>query len=70
MRSESAQRSWNERVEKRIAVTVSMLSDMKGVKMLGLSSVLKNVILQLRDVELETSKTFRVLGIAQILTGE
>jgi ATP-binding cassette, subfamily C (CFTR/MRP), member 1 len=70
MLSEPAQRAWNERVEKRVAVTAGMLSDMKGVKMLGLTGVLKNVILQLRDIELKTSETFRVLGIAQILTGE
>ncbi|KAH8668572.1 ABC transporter [Xylariales sp. PMI_506] len=64
-----AQRAWNERVEKRVAVTAGMLSDMKAVKMLGLTGILKKVILELRDVELKTSETFRVLGIAQILTG-
>lgn len=70
MRSDPAQRAWNERVQMRVAVTASMLSDMKAVKMLGLTGVLKKVILQLRDIELKTSETFRVLGIAQILTGK
>ena len=64
-----AQRVWVERVERRIAVTASMLSDMKAVKMLGLSSVLETIISQLRVVELKTSETFRSLIIWQILIG-
>lgn len=64
-----AQRVWVERVEKRIAVTASMLSDMKAVKMLGLSGVLESIISQLRVVELKTSETFRSLIIWQVLVG-
>ena len=70
MRSDSAQRAWNERIENRVAVTASMLSDMKAVKMLGITGVLRSVILQLRDDELKASEKFRILGIAQIMTGE
>ena len=69
-RSEAAQRAWNERVQERVSVTASMLSDMKAVKTLGLTEILKKVILRLRDRELKTSEKFRVLGMAQILTGE
>lgn len=64
-----AQRVWVERVEKRIAVTASMLSDMKAVKMLGLSGVLDTIISKLRVVELKTSEKFRSLIIWQILVG-
>lgn len=64
-----AQRVWVERVERRIAVTASMLSDMKAVKMLGLSGVLESIISQLRVVELKASETFRSLIIWQILVG-
>ncbi|KAK3329761.1 P-loop containing nucleoside triphosphate hydrolase protein [Apodospora peruviana] len=64
-----AQREWVERVEKRVAVTASMLGDMKAVKMLGLSSVLKPIILRLREIELKTSEKFRTLFIWQIMVG-
>jgi len=62
-----AQRSWVERVEKRIAVTASMLGDMKAVKMLALSRVLEPVISRLRVAELKTSEKFRSLLIWQIM---
>lgn len=64
-----AQRVWVERVERRIAVTASMLSDMNAVKMLGFSGVLESIISQLRVVELKASETFRSLIIWQILVG-
>jgi ATP-binding cassette, subfamily C (CFTR/MRP), member 1 len=64
-----AQRRWVECVEKRVAVTASMLGDMKAVKMLGLSSVLKDIILQLRKIELQTSEKFRALLVWTILIG-
>jgi ATP-binding cassette subfamily C (CFTR/MRP) protein 1 len=70
MRSDSAQRAWNERIENRVAMTASMLSDMKAVKILGITGVLRSVILQLRDDEHKASEKFRILGIAQIMTGE
>lgn len=62
-----AQRSWVERVEKRVTVTASMLGHMKAVKMLGLSGVLEPIISRLRLAELKTSETFRSLLIWQIM---
>ncbi|EGZ74846.1 P-loop containing nucleoside triphosphate hydrolase protein [Neurospora tetrasperma FGSC 2509] len=54
-----AQAAWNERVQKRVAVTANMLGDMKAVKMLGLTGVLGNIIEGLRRAELKTSEKFR-----------
>nr|CAC28822.2 related to multidrug resistance-associated protein [Neurospora crassa] len=54
-----AQVAWNERVQKRVAVTANMLGDMKAVKMLGLTGVLGNIIEGLRRAELKTSEKFR-----------
>lgn len=68
-RSGPAQKAWNERVEKRVAVTANMLGDMKAVKMLGLSSVFSIIINDLRKVEIRTSEKFRYLQLWQILAG-
>lgn len=68
-RSGPAQKAWNERVEKRIAVTAKMLGDMKAVKLLGLSNVLGKIIDNLRQVEIHTSERFRYLTIWEILVG-
>ncbi|KAJ4414158.1 hypothetical protein N0V85_003255 [Neurospora sp. IMI 360204] len=54
-----AQAAWNERVQKRVAVTANMLGDMKAVKMLGLTGVLGSIIEGLRRAELKTSEKFR-----------
>ena len=64
-----AQRTWVERVEKRVAVTASMLGDMKAVKMLGLSRILETIILRLRVAEMKTSSKFRGLFVWQIMVG-
>ncbi|KAK0634859.1 putative ATP-binding cassette transporter [Bombardia bombarda] len=64
-----AQREWVECVQRRVAVTASMLGDMKAVKMLGLTDVLETIILKLRAVELRTSENFRSLLIWQIMIG-
>ncbi|KAM7219313.1 P-loop containing nucleoside triphosphate hydrolase protein [Rhypophila decipiens] len=64
-----AQRTWVERVETRVAVTADMLGDMKAVKMLGLSNVLRSMISHLRELELKTSEKFRSLLVYQILVG-
>ncbi|KAK3403550.1 P-loop containing nucleoside triphosphate hydrolase protein [Sordaria brevicollis] len=54
-----AQAAWNERVQKRVAVTANMLGDMKAVKMLGLTPILGNIIENLRRAEMKTSEKFR-----------
>ncbi|KAF4814325.1 ABC transporter atnG [Colletotrichum tropicale] len=62
-----AQTVWIERLQKRVAVTATMLGDMKAIKMLGLPEVLSGVILQLRRVELSGSEKFRKLLLWQVL---
>ncbi|KAF2186291.1 canalicular multispecific organic anion transporter 1 [Zopfia rhizophila CBS 207.26] len=54
---------WLEAIERRIAATTAMLGSMKGVKMCGLTDVLRDDLQQLRIDELEISKKFRKLLI-------
>lgn len=54
---------WLEAIERRIAATAAMLSSMKGVKMCGLTDVLRDDLQDLRIQELEISKKFRRLLI-------
>lgn len=54
---------WLEAIERRIAATSAMLSSMKGVKMSGLTDVLRDDLHQLRVQELDISKGFRKLLI-------
>jgi ATP-binding cassette, subfamily C (CFTR/MRP), member 1 len=57
------QELWLKAIEKRIAATTAMLSSIKGVKMCGLTEVLRANIHDLRMRELEISKGFRKLLI-------
>lgn len=66
-RTKVAQREWIEKVQKRLAVTSSMLDDMKAVKMLGLSRVMSTIVQGLRRSEIETSKAYRKLLVWMIL---
>ncbi|KAH7091601.1 P-loop containing nucleoside triphosphate hydrolase protein [Paraphoma chrysanthemicola] len=54
---------WLEAIERRIAATAAMLDSMKGVKMCGLTEVLRDDLQRLRVDELEISKKFRKLLI-------
>jgi ATP-binding cassette subfamily C (CFTR/MRP) protein 1 len=54
---------WLEGIERRIAATNTMLNSMKGVKMGGLTEVLREDLQQLRVEELNISKKFRKLLI-------
>lgn len=54
---------WLEGIERRIAATSAMLSSMKGVKMGGLTEVLREDLHKLRIDELNISKKFRKLLI-------
>jgi hypothetical protein len=54
---------WLEAIERRIAATAAMLDSMKGVKMCGLTEVLRDDLQRLRVDELEISKGFRKLLI-------
>nr|WOF01069.1 canalicular multispecific organic anion transporter 1 [Corynespora cassiicola] len=54
---------WLEAIERRIAATTSMLNSMKGVKMTGLTDILRADLHRLRVDELDISKKFRKLLI-------
>lgn len=54
---------WLEAIERRVAVTSAMLGAMKGVKMCGLTELLKTRIQDMRMEELHISGKFRRLLI-------
>lgn len=54
---------WLEAIERRIAATSAMLDSMKGVKMGGLTEVLREDLQKLRVDEMNISKKFRKLLI-------
>ena len=60
------QKAWVQQIEKRLAVTSSVLADMKAVKMLGLSDVIHSIISALRKVELKTSTRLRKLILLEV----
>ncbi|KAJ5765749.1 hypothetical protein N7520_005308 [Penicillium odoratum] len=62
-----AQKAWVEKVQERIAVTSSMLRDMKSVKMLGLTDVFLGLVTKLRVAELEKSSQYRKLVVWMLL---
>ncbi|KAH7024666.1 P-loop containing nucleoside triphosphate hydrolase protein [Microdochium trichocladiopsis] len=64
-----AQVSWVQCVEKCVASTDHMLSDMKLAKMLGHISTSSDLIQRLRATEIAASKTFRKLIIWIVLLG-
>ncbi|KAJ5292026.1 hypothetical protein N7478_001277 [Penicillium angulare] len=66
-RTGEAQQQWIRRIQKRLAVTSSMLGDIKAMKMLGVSDVLSKIIANLRDIEVKTSLRFRKLIIWEIV---
>jgi ATP-binding cassette subfamily C (CFTR/MRP) protein 1 len=66
----SRQALWLEAIERRIAATAAMLNAMKGVKMCGLTDVLREDLMRLRVEELDISKKFRRLLIWTMLICE
>ncbi|PYH89769.1 putative multidrug resistance-associated protein [Aspergillus ellipticus CBS 707.79] len=62
-----AQAAWIKQVQKRLAITSTMLKDMKAVKMLGLEPILSEVITTYRKTELQASKRFRKLLVLILL---
>lgn len=66
---------WLEGIERRIAATTAMLNSMRGVKMTGLTDVLREDLQRLRVEELHISKKFRKLliwtmGICKLLRNQ
>ncbi|KAF4629350.1 hypothetical protein G7Y89_g8798 [Cudoniella acicularis] len=57
--AKNTQKEWIEAVQKRVAITSSALSSMKGIKMQGLTDRLSEDLQELRVQELEFAKPFR-----------
>ncbi|OLN88034.1 Multidrug resistance-associated protein 7 [Colletotrichum chlorophyti] len=53
-----ARMQWNEGVQNRVSMTSSMLAQIKGIKMMGLTDCLSSVLQDLRVSELELSKSW------------
>lgn len=64
-----AQMLWLEKIQTRIDVTAKMLYAIKGVKMLGLSSKMSDIISQFRQNEIVNSLRMRKLFITMIAFG-
>ncbi|KAJ5937598.1 ABC transporter integral membrane type 1 [Penicillium verhagenii] len=63
-----AQKKWVGHIQERLAVTTSILGDIKAVKMLGLEAILFDIITRYRKTELDASKRFRrlIVGIVML----
>lgn len=57
----NSQKVWIQGIQTRVGVTASMIGSMKGVKMLGFTSIISNIIQELRITELKLSRLFRQL---------
>ncbi|KAK0390693.1 hypothetical protein NLU13_0196 [Sarocladium strictum] len=60
----SRQKAWTDATQKRIAVTTSMLSSVKGMKMMGFTEETESLIDQLRIEELKMAKRVRWMMVA------
>ena len=58
-----ARAKWNGLVQKRVSFTSSVLNQIKGIKMMGLSGRMAQLIQSLRVSELDSSKSYRVFII-------
>ncbi|KAI1268251.1 ABC transporter [Xylariaceae sp. FL1019] len=64
--SKTAQRRWIEKVQTRLRITTSLLSNMKSIKMSGLEQTIQNILQAARADEINTSSTFRKLLVATL----
>lgn len=53
--------TWNKAIQERVGETSSMLSQIKGVKMMGLTDFFYNRLLNSRSAELKLSTRYRWL---------
>lgn len=58
----SRQKLWLESMQRRINFTTNVLSNIKAVKMLGLSEKMQQFISAFRATEINRSKKFRALS--------
>ncbi|CAG8961703.1 hypothetical protein HYFRA_00006243 [Hymenoscyphus fraxineus] len=62
------QKTWNQSIQKRVALTSTMLSNMKTVKMMGLSKYIATTLQAARMTELAASQAFRqCMAIVNVL---
>jgi ATP-binding cassette, subfamily C (CFTR/MRP), member 1 len=61
-----APKAWIEKVERRLAITTSMLKNMRAVKLLALDVKISKILDGLQRIEVETSRRFRKNLILQI----
>ncbi|KAF4922595.1 ABC transporter atnG [Colletotrichum viniferum] len=61
---QSKQKDWNEATQKRLALTTSMLSSTKGLKMLGVTNYAAELVQHLRKQELEMASRVRWMMVA------
>lgn len=64
-----ARAMWNQTIQKRVSSTSSMLTQIKGLKMMGLTDYIAKSIQDLRASELEVSKIFRAFIVKIVLIG-
>lgn len=64
------QKVWVAAIQRRVALTSSMLSGMKSIKVMGFSSLMFDVLQAQRVIELELSKSFRTMGLWRMLLCE
>ncbi|KAK6517411.1 hypothetical protein TWF281_004068 [Arthrobotrys megalospora] len=62
-RAKKYQLEWMEELQKRTGITSSIMGSLKGIKMLGLSDKLTNLVQRLRVDEVTASKKFRMLAV-------
>ena len=65
----SLQTAWVERTEKRVGVVATMLASMKGLKMLGLTQKLQDLIQLLRVSEVYSGQRMRLLHLSITILG-
>jgi ATP-binding cassette subfamily C (CFTR/MRP) protein 1 len=64
------QKIWLEAIQRRVNFTSEVLGSMKSVKMLGLADKMERILQGMRVREVELSKKFRYLSIANICLSE
>ena len=61
---------WSQAIQERIGATSSSLSQMKGVKMMGLSGTVQATIQKLRSTELDMSTQYRWILVRLSILGK
>ncbi|KAF6805035.1 hypothetical protein CMUS01_14711 [Colletotrichum musicola] len=61
---QAKQKAWNEATQKRLALTASMLTSMKSLKMLGVTPHTESMVQELRLQELEMARKVRWMMVA------